>query len=142
MLPKTSIIKAFQIKYRDRSGFRAVWSNFFLLRLLFLCYSFRIFRCVLASLYEVVSVGPSVSPCFFQTPKLNCFLYENHRGSQTLTLLNVLGVLGVLNVLNVIHVLKCASCGSCASCSSRTHCRPAGPCFFTFFSHFVTDTIL
>ena len=34
------------------------------------------------------------------------FLYENHRGSPTLTLLNVLGVLGVLNVLNVVHVLN------------------------------------
>ena len=34
------------------------------------------------------------------------FLYENHRGSQTLTLLNVFGVLGVLNVLNVLHVLN------------------------------------
>ena len=33
------------------------------------------------------------------------FLYENHRGSPTLTLLNMLGVLNVLNVLNVIHVL-------------------------------------
>ena len=33
------------------------------------------------------------------------FLYENHRGSPTLTLLNVPGVLGVLDVLNVLHVL-------------------------------------
>ena len=33
------------------------------------------------------------------------FLYENHRGSPTLTLLNVLGVLGVLGLLNVLHVL-------------------------------------
>ena len=33
------------------------------------------------------------------------FLYENLRGSPTLTLLNVLGVLGVLNVLNVLCVL-------------------------------------
>ena len=33
------------------------------------------------------------------------FLYENRRGSRTLTLLNVLGVLGVHNVLNVLHVL-------------------------------------
>ena len=32
------------------------------------------------------------------------FLYENHRGSPTLTLLNVLGVLGVLNVLNVLYM--------------------------------------
>ena len=34
------------------------------------------------------------------------FLYENHRGSLTLTLLNVLGVLDVLYVLNVLHVLN------------------------------------
>ena len=33
------------------------------------------------------------------------FLYENHRGSPTMTLLNVLGVLGVLNGLCVLHVL-------------------------------------
>ena len=33
------------------------------------------------------------------------FLYENHRGSPTLTLLNVLGVLGVLNALHVLNVL-------------------------------------
>ena len=32
-------------------------------------------------------------------PILSRFLYENHRGSPTLTLLNVLGVLNVLNVL-------------------------------------------
>ena len=36
---------------------------------------------------------------FFSTPKMSRFLYENHRGSPTLTLLNVLGVLGVLNML-------------------------------------------
>ena len=36
---------------------------------------------------------------------MNRFLYENHRGSPTLTLLNVLGVLNVLNVLNVFNVL-------------------------------------
>ena len=29
------------------------------------------------------------------------FLYENHRGSPTLTLLNVLNVLNVLNLLNM-----------------------------------------
>ena len=39
------------------------------------------------------------------------FLYENHRGSPILTLLNVLGVLGVLNVLNVLHVLNGPSVG-------------------------------
>ena len=33
------------------------------------------------------------------------FLYENHRGSPTLTLLNVLGVLGMLNVLIVLNLL-------------------------------------
>jgi len=76
-------------------------------------HEFDVFRCVLASLYEGVSVrlsvclsvGPSVTCFFFQTPKMSCFLYENHRGSPTLILLNVLGVLGVLGVLNVLHVL-------------------------------------
>ena len=34
------------------------------------------------------------------------FLYENHRGSPTLTFLNVLGVLHVLHVLYVLHVLN------------------------------------
>ena len=33
------------------------------------------------------------------------FLYENHRGSPTLTLLNLLGVLNALHVLNVLYVL-------------------------------------
>ena len=42
---------------------------------------------------------------FFQTPKMSCFLYENHWGSPTLIMLNVLGVLGVLNVLHVLHAL-------------------------------------
>ena len=53
-------------------------------------------------------VGWMVGPCvtrFFQTPKMSCFLYENHWGSPTLILLNVLGVLGVLNVLYVLNVL-------------------------------------
>ena len=36
---------------------------------------------------------------------MSSFLYENHRGSLTLTLMNVLCVLGVLNVLNVLNVL-------------------------------------
>ena len=42
---------------------------------------------------------------------MNGFLYENHRGGITLTLLNVLGLLGMLNVpdmlgmLNVLNVL-------------------------------------
>ena len=44
---------------------------------------------------------------------MSCFLYENHWGSPTLTLLNVHSVLGVLNVQNVLHVLHtCAfMCG-------------------------------
>ena len=50
--------------------------------------------------------GPSVRNPFFQTPKMSRFLYENHRGGPTLTLLNVLGVLGVLNVLNVLYELN------------------------------------
>ena len=37
---------------------------------------------------------------------MNRFLYENHRDSPTLTLLNVLGMLGVLDVLIVLNVLK------------------------------------
>merc|ERR1739838_1116532 len=55
------------------------------------------------------SVRRSVT-CFFQMPKMDNFLWENHRGSPNLTLLNV------LNVLNV----------------------PAGPCstFFPFFLRF------
>ncbi len=73
-----------------------------------------LFRCVLASLYEVVSVrlsvclsvyGPCVTCFFFKRPIMNQFLYENHWDSPTLTLLNVLGVLGVPNALNVLHVL-------------------------------------
>ena len=57
------------------------------------------------------SVGRMDGPCetcFFQTLKMSCYLYENHWGSPTLTLLNVLGVINVLyvlNVLNVLHVL-------------------------------------
>ena len=39
---------------------------------------------------------------FFSTPKMSSFLLENHRDTQTLTLLNVLVVPGVLNVLNVL----------------------------------------
>ena len=37
-------------------------------------------------------------------PKRSGFLYESHRGSPTLTLLNALGVLGVLNALNVLNM--------------------------------------
>ena len=36
---------------------------------------------------------------------MSCFLYENHWGSPTLTLLNVHGVLGVPNVLYELNVL-------------------------------------
>ena len=36
-------------------------------------------------------------------PKMDNFLYENHRGSPTLTLLKVLNVLNVLNELNVLN---------------------------------------
>ena len=39
-------------------------------------------------------------------PKMSRFLYEDHRGSPTLTLLNVLSVLGVINMLNVLVVLN------------------------------------
>ena len=51
------------------------------------------------------SVGRSDGPLpvFFQTLKMSRFLYENHGGSPTLTLLN--GVQNVQNVLNVLHVL-------------------------------------
>ena len=70
------------------------------------------FRCVLASLYEVVSVRRMVRwsdgrmvTRFFLTLKMSRSLYENHWGSPTLTLLNVLGVLNVLNELNVLNVL-------------------------------------
>merc|ERR1712212_635326 len=104
-------------------------------------HEFDVFRCVLASLYEGVSVrlsvclsvGPSVTCFFFQTPKMSRFLYENHRGSPTLILLNVLVVLGVLNVPNVLHVPhSCASymCFMCFICP-WTHRWPAGPCFKT-----------
>ena len=37
---------------------------------------------------------------------MSCYLYENHRGSPTLILLNVLGVLNVLNKFHVLHVLN------------------------------------
>ena len=38
------------------------------------------------------------------------YLYENHWGSPTLTLMNVLGVLGGLNVLNVLNVNALLAC--------------------------------
>ena len=37
--------------------------------------------------------------------KMSQSLYENHRDSPTLILINVLGVLGVLNELNLLYVL-------------------------------------
>ena len=53
-------------------------------------------------------------------------LYENHRGSRTLTLLNVLGVLGVLNVLHVLHVLHVLNMPMDASLA----------CWALFFFHY------
>ena len=54
------------------------------------------------------SVGPSVRPSvrnlFFSDAKNEHFLYENHWGSPTLTLLKVLNVLNVLKVLNVLNM--------------------------------------
>ena len=47
------------------------------------------------------------------------FLYENYRGSPTLTLLNVLGVLNVLNVLYVLNVPMDASLACCALSEKR-----------------------
>ena len=71
--------------------------------------NFCLFRWVHPSLYEGVSVrwmvGRSVT-CFFQMPIMDNFLYENHWGSLTLTLLNVLNVLNVLKVLNVLNLLN------------------------------------
>ena len=52
---------------------------------------------------------------------MSCFLYENHWGSPTLTLLNVHGVLGVLNVLNVLNVLHVLH--TCASYALYAHGR-------------------
>ena len=72
----------------------------------------------------LVSIGRMVRNQFFLTPKKSGSLYENPRGSPTLTLPNVLGLLGVLNVLNVVHVLHVLhvlyvlhvlhTCASCA----------------------------
>ena len=61
---------------------------------------------------------------------MNCFLYENHWGSPTLTLLNVHSVLGVLNVLNVLHTCASYMCFMCFMCfiCPWTHRWPAGPC--------------
>ena len=76
-----------------------------------------VFSCVHATVHPALSVRRSVGPSvrrsvrpsvrpslcnlFFLMPKMSCFLYENHWGSPTLTLLNVHGVLDVLNVLNM-----------------------------------------
>ncbi len=38
--------------------------------------------------------------------KMSGFLYINHQGSPTLTLLNVLSVMAMLNMLNVLNVLN------------------------------------
>ena len=62
------------------------------------------------------------------------FLYVNHRGSPTLTLLNVLGLLGVLNVLNllnVLHVLNMLMDASLAYWALGT------PSLITFLRHIV-----
>ena len=81
-----------------------------------------LFRCVLASLNEVVSVRRSV---FFFMPKMNGFLYDNHLGGPTLNLLNVLVALGVLfmldvlNVLNVLHELNVRNMPKDASSTCR-----------------------
>ena len=58
---------------------------------------------------------------------MSCFLYENHWGSLTLTLLNVYSVLGVLNVLHVLHTCASCMCFMCFICP-WTHRWPAGPC--------------
>ena len=52
--------------------------------------------------------------CFFLMPEMDNFLYENHRGSPTLTLTNVLNILNVRNMLNVLNM---------------SHRWPAGPCY-------------
>ena len=51
---------------------------------------------------------------FFEMPKIGGFLYENHRGSPTLTLLNVLSVLGMLIMLNVLNMPIEVSLACCA----------------------------
>ena len=61
----------------------------------------HLFRCALASLYEIVSVPRSVG----WSVACSVGWSEGNQGSPTLTLLNVLGELGVLNVLNVLNML-------------------------------------
>ena len=99
------------------SGTLSVWC-----RILYIGSKNAILRCVLASLYEVVSVGWSVrrmvrrmvgwSVTRFFMPKMSGFLHENHWDSPTLTLVNVFGVLGYLYVLicayMCLYVLICA----------------------------------
>ena len=64
----------------------------------------------MASLSDGPSVGGMIRPSdgskfVFLNAKIE-HLYENHRGSPTMTLLNVLGVLGFLNMLNMLNVLN------------------------------------
>ena len=65
------------------------------------------------STYEVESVGRSVGRFVGRMVRnqfsFSHFLYENYRGSPTLTFLNVLGVLNVLNVLHVLNMSMDAS---------------------------------
>ena len=42
--------------------------------------------------------------CLDGWSEMSRFLYENHRGGPSLTLLNMLGVLGVLHVLHVLNM--------------------------------------
>ena len=63
-----------------------------------------LFKYILASLYEVMSISRLVGwlvgwslTRFFQMLKISGFLHENHWDSPTFTLENVFGMLGVLN---------------------------------------------
>ena len=70
---------------------------------------------------------------------MSCFIYENHRGSPTLILLNVLGVLGALIVPNVLHVTH-----TCASCALYAHGRIVGLLGLVFhvFGHLVGKMLI
>ena len=46
--------------------------------------------------WSVGRIAPRSATCFFKRPKMDNFLYENHRGSPTLNVLNVLNVLKML----------------------------------------------
>ena len=86
-----------------------------------LSYFLHVFRCVLASLYECVSVGRLVGPSvgrsvgrslcnpFFLMLEMNSVLHENHQGGLTMTLMNVLSVLSVFYVLSVLDLPMDAS---------------------------------